>query len=76
MSDDTIALKLRPSLWRCRVVDTLLNPKMVRNLNISGPASVKGAIDTAMHSDGYKEFQEQYPQCALAVVEFAGQIDS
>lgn len=76
MSDDTLTLKLRPSLWRCRVVDTLLNPKMVRNLNISGPASVKGAIDTAMHSDGYSDFKQEFPNCAIAVVEFAGQLDS
>lgn len=76
MPEDTITLNIKPILWRVRLVDSLFNPKMVRNLTLAGPASVRGAIDTAMHTDGFKEFHKQYPQCAIAVVEFAGQVDN
>jgi hypothetical protein len=73
---DAITLSMKPALWRIRLVDEIRNPKMVRNLNVSGPASVRGAIDTALHTDGFEEFQKQYPNCAIGSVEFSGQIDN
>lgn len=75
-TDKPISLKLNPALWRVRLVDELLSPKMVRNINVSGPASVRGAIDTAMHGTGFLDFNKQYPNCAIASVEFAGVIDN
>lgn len=75
-TDGVISLTAKPALWRVRVVDEIRNPKMVRNLNVSGPVSVRGAIDSAIHCDGFEEFQKQFPNCAIAVVEFAGQVDS
>jgi len=75
-TDEPISLKLNPALWRIRLVDDLLTPKMIRNINVSGPASVRGAIDTAMHGEGYKDFRKQYPNCVIASVEFAGVLDN
>lgn len=58
------------------MVDDLFNPKMVRNLTVKGPASVRGAADTATHGDGYEDFKKQFPQCAIASIEFAGILDN
>lgn len=75
-TDEPISLKLNPALWRIRLVDDLLTPKMIRNINVSGPASVRGAIDTATHGVGWTDFKKQYPKCAIMSVEFAGVIDN
>lgn len=74
--EDNLVLKLKPCLWRIKVVDELMNPKMVRNITVKGPASVKGAVDTALHGDGYEDFKNQFPLCAIAVVEFIGVLDN
>lgn len=73
---DPIVLKLKPALWRIKVVDSLFNPKMVRHLTVKGAASVRGAIDTAMHGEGFKDFREQFAECAITGVEFIGVLDN
>lgn len=75
-TDEPIPLKLNPTLWRIRIVDELLAPKMVRSVNVSGPASLRGAIDTAMHGAGFTDFKKKYPKCAIASVEFAGVVEN
>lgn len=73
---DPIVLKLRPALWRIVVASELFNPKQIRNITVKGSSSLKGAIDAAIHTDAYEDFQKEFPNCAVAKAELLGQIDN
>lgn len=73
---EPIALKLKPCLWRIIVSDDLLNPKRVRNITVKGSSSLKGAIDSAMHTDSFEDFHKEFPLCAIAKAEFIGLVDN
>lgn len=73
---DPIALRLKPALWRVKVVDDLFSPKMVRNITVKGMSSIKAAVDAAVNGDGFEDFKKQFPLCAIAVCEFIGVLDN
>lgn len=73
---DRIALTLSPNLWRVVLADEILNPKRVRNITVKGASSVRGAIDSAMHTEAFENFKVEFPGCGIVKVEFAGILDS
>jgi len=73
---DRIALTLSPNLWRVVLADEILNPKRVRNITVKGASSVRGAIDSAMHTEAFENFKTEFPGCGIVKVEFAGILDS
>ena len=74
--NEPISLRLKPALWRVKVVDDLFAPKMVRNITVKGMSSIKSAVDVAMNGDGFEDFKKQFPLCAVTAVELIGVLDN
>lgn len=75
MSDEPIALVLKPNLWRVIVADSVANPQRVRHITVKGAATARGAIDSALRTDGFEDFKREFPLCGIAKVEFLGLLD-
>ena len=77
MSEEApIALVLKPNLWRVIVVNDVANPQRVRNITVKGPATARGAIDSALHTDAFEDFKKEFPLCGIAKIEFMGLLDN
>lgn len=77
MPDESpIALVLKPNLWRVIVANDVANPKAVRHITVKGPATARGAIDAAIHTDAFEDFKKEFPLCGIAKIEFSGLLDN
>lgn len=74
--NSVIPLPAMRRLWRVKFADSLDNPKVSSVVLVRGAASVFDAATQAKKLDGWKGFQQQFPNAEIVGCEFGGRLEN